>query len=439
MTKKKLLTSFETVLAIVGIAFYAGAFGFAPDNAAPILPKIVSTLLRYSIWLASGIFLVVRWKGVLRIAKRDVFLCLYIALLFFSFAWAAYVPRWVLSANIRDVLQVVTFGLYFATSFSLKEQIRIIALAFGLQALASVLVTVIKPSIGIHILAPHSGSWKGLYNSKNGLSTYMVLWLISLFSLSVSTMKERTFKILGICLATALILLSRSTTGIMVFIATVSVVFLLQRLPRKVELRIAFICFGLPFFVGIILLIGANWVEIAQFFGKDSTLTGRIPLWTYCLSALQDQGKVLLGFGRGQFFMGGSKTWIGAYLASQVGFFAPHPHNGFINIVLDTGLVGLLLFMASFFIAYMRSLTQVMYVSKYSLYTLWPICFLTFFLLNNLTETLTEAVILVIYMSISFSVGRHISVTTPTNSLNDYSKKVAVDKKAYSESVVRIQ
>jgi len=408
MTKKKLLESFETVLAVVGIAFYAGAFGFAPDDAAPILPKIILTLLRYSIWVTSTIFLLVRWRGALKTVKRDLILCLYIFILFFSFIWADE-KRWIFSINLRDVLQVATFGLYFATSFSLRDQVRIIAISFGIQALGSVFVASIRPSIGVHTSGPHIGSWKGLYVQKNYFSSLMIVGLISFFSLSMESLKSRFYKWLGVFLFVTLIILSRSGTGFFILSFTTLLILLLQKLPRKVEIRIVSLSLGILALFSIIFLLAANWVQLVDMLGKDATLTGRIPLWTYCLNQLQNQDKFLLGFGSGQFFLPGTKTWVGAYYSS-VGFFAPHPHNGYINILLDVGLLGFALLAITFIIALIRSMILTIYVTKYSLELLWPISFLIFMLLNNISETQTGGIFLILYMSIAFSVAKRTPV-----------------------------
>jgi len=71
--------------------------------------------------------------------------------------------------------------------------------------------------------------------------------------------------------------------------------------------------------------------------GKDVTLTGRVPLWLALIPFLQE--RPWTGYGLGGFWLG----WEGpsAYVWSQVGWDPSHGHNGYLDLWLDLGLIGL--------------------------------------------------------------------------------------------------
>jgi O-antigen ligase len=73
--------------------------------------------------------------------------------------------------------------------------------------------------------------------------------------------------------------------------------------------------------------------------GKDPTLTGRLPLWRTVFLSIQE--RPLLGYGYGAFWRG----WAGpsARVWTLHLWEPPHAHNGYLDLWLDLGLVGLAL------------------------------------------------------------------------------------------------
>jgi O-antigen ligase len=78
-------------------------------------------------------------------------------------------------------------------------------------------------------------------------------------------------------------------------------------------------------------------------YGKDLTFTGRTVIWRGCFRAIREQ----LWFGYG---LGGVWSNPGAQptkgILSQLGFIVFHAHNGYIELMLHLGLVGLFIWMA---------------------------------------------------------------------------------------------
>ncbi|NEP43870.1 MAG: O-antigen ligase family protein [Okeania sp. SIO2H7] len=152
--------------------------------------------------------------------------------------------------------------------------------------------------------------------------------------------------------------------------------------------------------VGAILLI-ENWVEFLSASDKDPTLTGRTEFWPQLIEAINK--KPLLGYGYHNFW----QPWRGidnpaANIETPNGFKPPHAHNGFIEIGLDLGYVGLLLFTISF----LRSLAlgSILLTKSRPLESSLPIIFLSFLVLQNVTESRLFSINFTWFYYIMFSV-----------------------------------
>lgn len=91
--------------------------------------------------------------------------------------------------------------------------------------------------------------------------------------------------------------------------------------------------------MSIILVFGAivpfsgGWMlsDIASTFNREETLTGRTDIWAYLIPYAMDS--IILGNGYGGF-------WTDAHRAAT----SSHAHNGYLDIILNLGVIGLILF-----------------------------------------------------------------------------------------------
>jgi O-antigen ligase len=115
--------------------------------------------------------------------------------------------------------------------------------------------------------------------------------------------------------------------------------------------------------------------------GKDSTLTGRTDLWPLVIDMILKHPWI--GYGYGGFWQGFNGE--SAYIWLNSGWNPIHPHNGYLAICLDLGILGLGLFFLGFSRNYLKALAWVR-ATKTAL-DIWPIVFMTYLVLANLTET----------------------------------------------------
>ena len=90
-----------------------------------------------------------------------------------------------------------------------------------------------------------------------------------------------------------------------------------------------------------------------------------------------------LGYGFSSFWLG-LESAQSAYVWSVMKWNVPHSHNAFLDLVQEIGLVGLGVFLYGFIIAVRRSIAWLRWNSSYL--ALWPIAYLSFTFLSNLSE-----------------------------------------------------
>ena len=129
------------------------------------------------------------------------------------------------------------------------------------------------------------------------------------------------------------------------------------------------------------LYMQANADVIFGLFGKGSDLTGRDDIWPALWHMVSQ--KPLLGYGYKGFWgpFGGPADFV----RQIAGWPVPNAHNGYIEIFLAVGWIGAILFFSNFLITTVKSL-QMERLTKEN-YSIFPVIFLVFMVLSNLTES----------------------------------------------------
>ncbi len=378
---KKFLEIAEIVFVVFSLTFFTGSFGIGGTETSPgLIPDIVLTISRYFIWITSTIIIGFNWKKALFIASRDKILWILIAMILLSFIWSDNKISTLLDS--RDIWQMTSFALYFATRFSLKEQVKLVALTFAIGALLSIIVSIGLPSIGKHG-ADHPGAWKGIYDYKNTFGSMMVISCFTFLLLPSEQAKNLWYKWLGLGLSITMILLSTSKTSLVISFLLLSFIYFYRNFRWRGKISILISDIMIMVLGCIATLIFVNWLTILTSLGRDPTLSGRTILWNYIFSKIQENP--WLGYGRGAFWA--PSTSHGGQAGGLVGtsFIAPHAHNGFLDLGLDVGFIGISLFLISLIPAFVCALKRA-YATKQS-EEIWPLAFLTFLVMNNMTES----------------------------------------------------
>lgn len=207
------------------------------------------------------------------------------------------------------------------------------------------------------------------------LSTFVFLFLAK------SSCKYRYFLWACLGLSVGLILLSTSKTSLVLLLT----ILVLLHLYKALRWNFSWM---LPFFIAVVLVGGcvatlfiSNFETIVGALGRDATLTGRTDIWQVVLEKIGE--RPWLGYGYSGFWIG--KEGGAAEVWARTNWEAPHSHNGFLDLCLDLGILGVLAFMVSFLTGYSRALTRVRLTKTEE--GIWPLIYLSFMLLYNLSES----------------------------------------------------
>jgi len=250
------------------------------------------------------------------------------------------------------------FGIYLASRFSLEEVFKIIFCSVLVTVALSYAFAIALPKYGI-MGGKHTGAWRGIFTHKNSLGGYLVFGLsvvmIGTFSKQKFFGGNLRISSIGkflLPLSFLLLILTQSTSALLnavvalLLLSCFNVIKTPDHLitPASTTMIISLASFILFLAIGLLeTVLGA--------FGKDLTLTGRTEIWPLAIDKIQE--RPWLGYGYFSFWNGldGESADIIRALRWPV----PYAHNGFIDLTLYLGLVGLLLFLIGFSVAFIRS------------------------------------------------------------------------------------
>jgi len=283
--------------------------------------------------------------------------------------------------TVRRAVGVVAtcgIGWYLVARYPPREIIRLVAIVLVFTALLSLLHGVVNPA---SVILPLEGTWRGVYENKNVFARAMALSGLLCLVLLLEPGRWRWLLWAGLALSCAMVAMSQSATGGIILIALV----ILVRFSSSLRLRATIL---VPLGIATLLLIagGVYWLqfhaaELAAGIGKDTTFTGRTDLWSVAIMMIERHP--WLGYGWGGFWRG----FIGdsGQLWGAVGWKAPHAHNGFIDLTLDLGLVGLVVFVAGLATAIAAAVARARTARSVS--AVAPLALLAFVIVYNLTES----------------------------------------------------
>lgn len=377
----------------IGAVMYHTSFMYLPlagrlisedpmNNRSPVLESSPLLALLKGLMLITLFFLVSqRWRSIGRLMMRRVGLLMLMGWILASCFWA---PSFDYSWKAANELCIVTLtGFYLAARFSLREFLDLAAIALGLVAGINFLYCLAVPSIGLQI-GIQAGAWRGVFIQKNTLSRMMFFSALVFLSL-ISTQDRNDRSKLGwyrsgLLLCTLLTLLSQSKAGLLFIIGFALLVPLLKvlRSRHQVVPPIVFCAFLIATMVAV--FVAGNYEEILAALGRDATLSGRTEIWGVLVDKIAQ--RPWTGYGYSGFWQGKEGESIDVWYVSRD--MPPHGHNGYLDMALDLGLVGLGLFLVNVVQGLGRSLRWLRQMPMVE--GLFPILYLSALLVYNIAE-----------------------------------------------------
>lgn len=304
-----------------------------------------------------------------------------------SISWS---PVFEVSLSRVLIFVVCSFAaIYFGSRSEMGELVTFLAGALAFVSLACLIAAWVWPDYGVSSFWFYHGAWTGIFWHRNYLGVFMV---VAMAVDSVKLLEWKSLPILQKILWSASFLLSafllaksKSATGLLsavVVLGFLLLIVLWLRFQKKLK-KIHYLLI-LAVLLAALMLAIFNLDKIFALVGRNSSLTGRVPMWQYLFQNVIAL-RPLQGYGFDSIWhLSGFRTGLGERVAwgTQVLI----GDNGLIDIWLNLGLVGVVLMCGLLLLALVNSVKYLL--RERTMLAAWPLLLLVFTLVANISLSL---------------------------------------------------
>jgi exopolysaccharide production protein ExoQ len=335
---------FLIVFLAAGLLFEIGAFRLQLAGVDPSLPTppeaasmIVQILTGSAILAAGGLLLCSRRTSDMALGTWPIFLMP--AMAFASMLWSPD-PEFTLRKSIA-LTGTALFGFLVATVLNTRDAVRLLGVVLSLTILLSVICVFLSPHYGMHNAADQSelelvGNWRGVFSHRTALGHIASLTMALLIAYGSLVWSSAIIRY-GIVVLSAVCIIKADSGGGFITAAIVPSALLITQVLIRLNARSRGTVFVLLLVAILPLMLSVPRLLPTLLFvlGKQPDLTGRIPLWDALLVLAQDHP--LLGYG----YAAGFVYEVQPRVLAQTGFGYAHCHNGYLEVLVAFGYLGL--------------------------------------------------------------------------------------------------
>jgi O-antigen ligase len=344
---------FERTLIGVVLAVTCGAFGLqlaGTDTSIPIELQASSNLsgsLLIQFILGSGYalasFLILRSPNAIPVIARAWPIMLMPALAILSTTWS---PDPFLTFRKSVAFSgLILWGLALAVRMPPTESLGLITRLLSFMMLLSFLWVFIFPKYAVHQVTDafpyqsvHAGLWRGVYGHKTQLGylaglTFFLQVACGRFAIRNPLIRYGAISVTLVCLVGTL-----SGGGMVTAVALPGLIFIFGLISKshpsvRLQMIVMLLCALAVASVFVPLLLAM----LLDLLGKSPDLTGRTGYWIFVLQISPDFP--LLGYG----YVAGFFRIVGPRIMADTGVLLYGPHNGYLDVLIAFGYVGLML------------------------------------------------------------------------------------------------
>ena len=365
------LTGMVWILVVLMIVPDGFDYGALTGGAGPASGGAVSRLL-WLLLLGIG-FVTTTWRaGLAWLVLRWInpFLLVFAVLAFSSYLWsiepAVTVKRLIRVFTI--ILDSIAFVLVGWNSLRFQSALRPILTA---MLLGSILFGLTFPELGIHqeSSAELVGAWRGLTAHKNSLGALSSVTLIFWVHAWLTGHARWMAALAGAAIAATCLVLSRSSTSLVTSAFAIAFLLMFLRMPSNLYryapyLVGTFVALLLIYSLAILRLVpGLDIIlsPIVALTGKDLSFTSRSDIWAIVIEHVHLHP--LLGTGYGAYWTGPIEGTPSFDFVLLMYFYPGSAHNGYLEIVNDLGMVGLVC-LIGYLITYVRQALRLLTIDR---------------------------------------------------------------------------
>lgn len=309
---------------------------------------------------------------------------LYVTFAFFGVAIAS--GLWSDNAQgslLKSAAQLVTLiGAWrLALTFPWEEIVAGFQRGLFAVCLLSAAAAIFIPSIGLVHDFMHEGQWCGLFSSKQTLGVCAALLLFFSTSLLLNG-AGALYSWASIALSVVCVLGAGSRGGGALAVAATSASYFMSK-SKGIAHTLAFMPFVMSVaYVGIIAYMLHTQNRYIVVFGQSLDFTSRTFIWQHALRYFWDWP--WLGAGVNGFW---TKSVVKSLFIERYGWFLDDYHNGYLAIVMETGIVGYALFLLAYLLLAFRINSPEHRAAFSKRQTLFGLSYVCLMFTINLTET----------------------------------------------------
>jgi len=342
--RSRFAARFHYLYAMFAIAIYEGAFTqsfrFArgDEHLLPGQTEIVSTITQAIILSVLVVLVWIKRGEFARALKNMLPYLLILALCAVSALWSDY-PFPTLRRSVT-LTSCVFFGIYCYVTFGLRGTVAILGRTTVLLALLSLVTFVLLPSVGRETAFGYEGAMRGVFPQKNTMGEAMLLAISCYLFQLIEGSKTPRAALAAVGLLLVSIVVAQSATSLVLAMIVIAVGLIFYS-ARDWRLR-WMVIYGFALLGSLILIVFVfDSDAIFAVLNRDPSFTGRLPLWQMSLRAIML--RPWLGYGYSGFWNQDSPTV--QYIWWVLDWQAPSAHNGYLDICLQIGVVGVALYL----------------------------------------------------------------------------------------------
>jgi exopolysaccharide production protein ExoQ len=298
------------------------------------------------------IFVIRRHHAVLRLSGQMKLVILFPVLALLFCPVSQQVTRTISSDAV--LLGGILLVFYIMSRYTLNEVLELFLVLGTGTILASILFALALPQYGRDLMGGHSSAWKGIFSAKNYLGNMALFFLTTAVSYRPRRSFFRSLRIWQILFCLIAIAFSRAATTYMLTTVYIAYAMTLNTVRgfRKKDYFVAFILLFVAFVsVTAVAILQPDF--LFSLLGKDATLTGRTEIWNAVAGSIAK--RPLLGYGYQAFWLGfkGESYRIILTVTWALG----QAQNGFLDVMLELGVGGLIIVLLIFGFAFRDGVT----------------------------------------------------------------------------------